>query len=557
MAIDDFIKKPKEQKELDIFQQEIALFKLLIRENKGPFDLIRELISNSASKEVGSTQIDISYSMGKEGHIFEVTDNGCGMDYLGNVQIPGRLDRFLGLGFSAIIGLKSDEFSFKGLGSKLAYQSNRIEIETRYKNHNIFSRVFINDPWGSLERKTKPNPQYTSFEDNEFLGTKIKVMGHPIGAEKEPFERDDMKDFIFHRTFIGFTSKRDNAPEITFSYLGKDEDLKFGFPEFRKIPWADKQLNDKGLLLDKAKQTLFIRLMPKSPKKMRVILKGFLTWNPEDFNLYDYNLNRGLILSTKGIPYFELDLEEYGATNIRIGRPGWDRTCLVVECDDMHSEMNISRSDLTNSPKVTEFRKILRELLNDLELSKDYLEFRQMPESEKKKASANHILEQKRTIESDDQNWVILEKETKKILLLREPENENEVNALIWKMEALDALPFRKFQTLSYIGAKKGPDLLVSFQEDDTSEFHRGIVFEIERNFYSYKGHGHSPSQYPKVICWNIPQSGKKVRVNPTSQKHKFTIEMDDYQVHIYVLKLMDGIRVVRKRELQRIDLDL
>jgi len=44
------------------------------------------------------------------------------MDYTGDVKNPGRLDKFLNLGLSTIVGLKSDEFSFKGMGSKLAYQ---------------------------------------------------------------------------------------------------------------------------------------------------------------------------------------------------------------------------------------------------------------------------------------------------------------------------------------------------------------------------------------------------------------------------------------------------
>lgn len=68
--------------------------------------------------------------MNQDGHVFEVSDDGCGMGYTGNKDFPGRLDRFLGLGLSAIVGQKSDEFSWKGLGSKLSYQSKRVEIET-------------------------------------------------------------------------------------------------------------------------------------------------------------------------------------------------------------------------------------------------------------------------------------------------------------------------------------------------------------------------------------------------------------------------------------------
>ena len=91
------------------------------------------------------------------------------------------------------------------------------------------------------------------------------------------------------------------------------------------------------------------------------------------------------------------------------------------------------------------------------------------------------------------------------------------------------------------------------FQEDGDSEPLRAAVVEIENNFYSYKAHGHKPSQYPKVICWDAPASGRKDRLNPVrNKKYKFTINVknEEYQVHVFVLKLMDGIRVVPRREL-------
>ena len=80
-------------------------------------------------------------------------------------------------------------------------------------------------------------------------------------------------------------------------------------------------------------------------------------------------------------------------------------------------------------------------------------------------------------IESDDQNWVVYQSSgSDPIVLMREPENEAEVNALLWKLETLRALPFAKFQTLAYIGAARGPDLLVNFQEEKDHEPNRKSV---------------------------------------------------------------------------------
>jgi hypothetical protein len=202
-----------------------------------------------------------------------------------------------------------------------------------------------------------------------------------------------------------------------------------------------------------------------------------------------------------------------------------------------------------------EFKKAVRQLLEDLETSSEFLEkFRPIPTKKKRQEAADYLAEQKRMIESEDQNWVVLQREGEPpALLMREPKNENEVNALIWKLEALSALPFHKFQSLGYVGAQKGPDLLANFQEDRDSEPLRTAVIEVENNFYSYKSHGHKPSQYPKVICWDAPTSGRKDRLNSVrNKKYKFTINVknEEYQVHVFVLKLMDGIRVVPRREL-------
>ena len=56
------------------------------------------------------------------------------------------------------------------------------------------------------------------------------------------------------------------------------------------------------------------------------------------------------------------------------------------------------------------------------------------------------------------------------VKLIREPQNEHEVNAVIFKLEALNALPFERFETLEYIGAAKGPDILADFQEEKGSQ---------------------------------------------------------------------------------------
>jgi hypothetical protein len=546
-TIGDILKS--QSKEVDPFIAEISLFKQLIKERVHPLDLIRELLSNAGSVEVGASNIEISYTIDKDGHIFEIKDDGCGMNYTGNSQYPGRLDKFLGLGLSGIIGVKADEFSWKGIGSKLTFQSRRIEIETCMGNDHPSYSITINTPWDTIDKNLKPKPRIAEFP-SETQGTKIRVIGHPPHRQEDPFSFSELKTFLLHRTFAGFTRKRDKKPVINLSVLGSRETLKFGFPEFMEIDFDS--FESIGLFLREESKTLFINVSPKKQKSMHVCLKGFITWDAEKYDLSTKNLNTGLILSVKGIPYFNLDMEEYGVTSIRTARPGENKSCLIVECDSIQEDMNISRSGLVDSAKTLEFKRIVRELFYNIESSSEYLTFRKLQEKEKHEKQSDILAEEKRVIESIDQNWVVLEEAGKSpIVLIREPKNEEEVNALIWKLEALGVLPFERFSTLAYIGAAKGPDLLVNFQEEKGSEPQRATVIEVENNFYNYKTHGHTPSQYPKVICWDMPSSGRKIKPNKTSKPYKFTFDTNDFQIHIFVLKLMNNIKVYSRKELK------
>jgi len=529
---------------------EVAVFKNLIKERAHPLDLVRELLSNAGAEQVGAKRIEISYTQDKDGHIFEIADDGCGMNYTGNQDLPGRLDKFIGLGLSGIVGMPSDEFSWKGLGSKMAYQSKRVEIETCAGDPHLMYDVRVNEPWQTLDNNKVPNPRISDFPPQR-KGTKIRVIGHPPHRKEDPFTFDQIRAYLLHRTFAGFTRRRKQEPEIVLSVLGKTERLPFGFPEFGSIDFDEFERS--GLKLDEGTRTLFINLTPKSSNVMRVRLKGFLTWDPERYELATKNLNIGLILSVKGIPYFTLKMEEYGATMIRTARPGEDRVCLVVECDAVHDELNISRSGLVDSPKTLELRKIVTEFFQRIESADIYLAFRRLPERKKVEKQGGILAEEKRKIELPEQNWVVFDKSgNDPIVLIREPQNETEVNALIWKLEALRVLPFETFTTLGFIGASKGPDLLVNFQEDKASEPFRAAVVEVENNFYNYKTHGHTPSQYPKVICWDVPASGRKAKINKTQKPYKFTLSTDEYQVHVYAIKYMEGIKVVSREDLKK-----
>lgn len=541
----DFVKS--QGKEVDLIIQEVALMKQLIKERTHPLSLLRELISNSGAKEVGATEIKIKYTIDEEGHIFEVIDNGCGMNYTGEKMLPGRIDRFLGLGLSSIIGIKSDEFSWKGLGSKLAYQSRRIDINTWCGSGDAI-KVEVNEPWSSIERKLIPKPKIFMYkpEEERKTGTSIKVFGHPPHRKERPFSIEEIKKFLSHRTFVGFTRKRENKPRIFLSVLGQTEEIDFGFPELKF-----KESKEGTVFVDEH------RTVTKSGtnRSVSVCMKGFYTWDEEDYRLDKNQMNTGLILSVKGIPYFNLDMEEYGSQNLRTARPGVNKCCLIVECDQIQEEMNISRGGLVDSETTDLFKRAVTEIFEKIESSDEYLKFRRIQEKRKTVESAGELGRTKRKLESQQQKWVIYQrsKSEKPIKLTREPEYESDVLCLLWKLEALNALPFKEFQTLGYVGSGKkgGPDLITHFQEDEQSDLERYTPIEVESKFYNYIYHGHKPSQFPKIICWEIGKT-PKITIKKTDKKYKNTAVKEGYQILIFSIRLMDGIKVIQREEFSK-----
>ena len=208
--------------------------------------------------------------------------------------------------------------------------------------------------------------------------------------------------------------------------------------------------------------------------------------------------------------------------------------------------MNISRSDLVDSEMTDLFKKAVAGVFAKIESSQKYLEFRQIAKTRKTVSSASKLDDKKRRLESADQKWVICTDENgRSVLLGREPENENDTLAILWKLEAIKALPFAKFMTLAHAG--DGPDLIVHFQEDNASQPDRYTVVEAERFFYNYKAHGHAPSQYPRVICWDI--GAKSIKTNDTKYPWKKVATADGVQVNIFCIRHMHGVKVISRSE--------
>lgn len=544
MTIGDFV--VSKRKEVEPFLQEVALMKQLILEHTHRLELLRELISNAGAQEVGATTIHITYFLHPQyGHTFEVSDNGCGMNFTNNPQIPGRLDRFLGLGLSAIAGLEADEFAWKGLGSKLAYQSRRIEIETN-TGKEAYS-VVVNEPWQTIEGGKKPRPQVSEVSPSDLAkGTNVRVYGHPPHVQREAFKFEEIFDYLAHRTFVGYTSERRDPPKITLTVLDRTEEIPLGFPEMRKLPSTPPE---GTVILEPP--IIKSKNLPSTSRNIQLVLKGFYTWDEDRYGLADVHLNTGLILSVKGIPYFTLNMRDLGSGQLAVASPGVEKCCLVVECDSIQTEMNISRSGLVDSPLTEHFRRLVGDAIREVEDSQRHRNFRLVPKRRKEKKSAEELHTRKEELDDSGQSWVFWKPpdKDKPVRLLREPENETDTLAILWKLEALGALPFAIFETLAYSG--KGADLVVHFQEDGAANPERYVTMEVEHRFFNFKAHQHFIPQFPTVICWEV-NPNTRLSVKPTAKPFKFIVQLEETTLRIYALKHIPGIFMATEEEWKR-----
>ena len=281
--------------------------------------------------------------------------------------------------------------------------------------------------------------------------------------KKSPFTFEEIYDYLLHRTFVGYTKDRKNPARITLKVQTRSEEIPFGFPEFKNLP------------TDSPEGTIFINPpiivsnnFSSKNQNVTVTLKGFYTWDDAKFGLAEVHLNTGLILSVKGIPYFKLDMRELGSGQLAVANPGINKCCLIIECDLVQSEMNISRSGLVASEKTELFKKVAVEAIQQVEISQRHRDFRLIKQRKDRK-SASQLKERKLGLESKEQKWVYWQSnpDTDPVRLLREPENETDTLAILWKLEALNALPFANFESLAYSGT--GANLVVHFQEDELS----------------------------------------------------------------------------------------
>jgi len=521
----------------------VGIVKQVVQNRAHPLDVIREAISNSCAKEVEASQFKITvFYDGTFGWSFIFEDDGVGMDYTGEKEPEkqGRLDRFLNLAYSGVVGIKSDEFGFKGLGSKLMYLSSRLEIETKTKRGESY-KVIIENPRGKLLQKDKPElPKPVIYKKAPVSfdhGTIIRVYGYDGGIKYDEYENPEkLKQYLYFRTLVGYTRPerlRDGFPKIIIKTpsIPDGEELRIGFPWIKKE--GDHVEGQKIGVID---PPISVTKEDRSANKVTVILKGGYALKTGEFNMSDYGIMEskglGLTYVWKGIPYFNLDFNHYKPQGFEL----YYKFCrFVVECDEIETDIARSRI-VSDGVKEPLFTSALREAFRKIMETNDYKEWVKYRRELKRKDLGTTLNQRKDTLLRSGQKWVFYDGE----LIHKEPENEQDVRALLWKLEGLKALPFHYFRTLEHT-AQKGIDIIADYQEKDFSEKKLFQAIEVEHILENYSDHDHVPEQTSLIIAWD---SKDRDKLTKAEGEWKYVWEYMRHNLSVVLLKYLPKIGV-------------
>jgi hypothetical protein len=489
-------------------------------------EVIRELLSNACAREVGATQITVSVYESDFGLAIAVEDNGVGMDYTGDRDRPGRLDRFLDIAYSAQAGLTADEFSYKGLGAKLLHNSRRAVIETSTGGGQAY-RVEIRDPKKAIEQERKVRkPSILSIKEKRERGTKIEVLGYGGWSQlPEDFEGDELEHYLRYFTAVGFTRPR-QLPNITLRVKGKSRVVPTGFP-FIKPP-------------EKGSKRTFVLSEPLrlSREGVTVEVRGGGTVDTGANDLVEGT--GGTMVAWRGIPYFWLDgrhFEKVLGVQAEFLR-------FVVDSDDI--QLNTSRTELDYGHRSTDtFLDLVNEAAGQIKAMPSFKEFDTVWHQDSDEKAAKMMDKAKENLRKSQ--MVLLDGRP----IHAEPKNETDTAAILWKLEGADKVPFHIFRTLRYAGSPKGIDLLIDFQESPESERFNPVYCEVEFRFSSFYKHKHNLAQTRMCICWEYDRPGfSDAQIQSVEGKPwKILLTVGEHQLTVYRLSRFPHISVGKAPE--------
>jgi hypothetical protein len=501
-------------------------------------DILRELIHNASAKEVGTKKLEVRIYESDRGLSFTVSDDGCGMDYTKDENNPGRLDKFLNAAQGRQSGFESDEFGAKGLGTKLLYNADRVEVETWDGGKNFY-RVIIDEPRNKIYEKKElavPRVEIIDAKYAEKRGTIIKVFGWAgIQTITRNFKMDRLERYLKYYTVLGYTKSkvRDTTfPDFNLQIGGVRKAIPVGFPYIS----LDDPESDKTVVFDPIK----VEKLTPSGKNVKIVLKGGITTDTAKYQLTEER--GGVWLSVNGIPYFKLPTNKYSR---RLNFTD-DFVRFVVECDDIR--LNLSRSDFGYDESYEAFEDALNEAFSQIKASPTFQKYYQNSRRNKKIQTQLKMNEKKNEYSSEDMRYVWY----KGKMLLAEPQSEYDTAALLWILEGLNGLPFAHFQTLQYAGYREGIDMLVNYQEDRDKEEHICTYAELERLFSNFIRQKHDSGQMSLALCWKVDKNKVNIgHIKETKKPYKWIYSLSDTTIPVFEISQFPDVFIGTKTEIK------
>jgi hypothetical protein len=530
-----------------------------------PREIVREGISNSFDAKAKKIEISayIDETTGIKELVVLIKDDGEGM---GKEEIKF----FFGLGFTNRI--KKDELGKKvpgaigekGHGTKIYYNSRRIEVETIKDNHLL--RAFMNEPKSTLRRAEMPVVNYEVEDTVLPPGTKIIVRGYN-NNDQSRFSHGELKDYIYWFTKFGSFEKEiteSGFDNISILLKGLDwkenepESLKFGhkFPEentdIRKLTGKDKVspldyyvarwvfpgepvIGKPATSID---MVFYLEGDMAKRKYNTMIHEKWQRWLPGEYTVQQ---RYGLWLCKDYIPVERRN--QWVAE-----RTEWTKYHAFVNCQEF--SLTANRRDLGNtSPDLLDaVENTVREIFKRIEQSNKFKKYKdELVREVQEKTAGQEETDFNRRVK------LALEKRVAEYdnLEFFEPRQESGVFMLV--LQLLTKKPdLFGFKLIDY-DTSFGYDLLVtkdySLDLAQTSKMFVEIKYELKRDF------NHSFRKLAAVICWDtklyndaevidIRGERRSVKITPPSsdpkldyKKYMLVSQTEPHNIEVFVLR--------------------
>ena len=100
--------------------------------------------------------------------------------------------KFFNLGFS---DKSIDKIGEKGIGTKIFYKSDSINLETQNKD-GVLLIANMMKPWEKLQNNQVPEYEIEESKGNEKRGTKIIITSYKVDNPERFFNLESIKDYI-------------------------------------------------------------------------------------------------------------------------------------------------------------------------------------------------------------------------------------------------------------------------------------------------------------------------------------------------------------------------